>query len=67
MKKTLDVLRATLMLALLTFASVGLTATTSEAQTEIEEGGVICYDDGHACHLVQNGQIAHHGKFQEIE
>lgn len=66
MRKTLDVLRATLMIALLALAGVGLTAPTSEAETEID-GGVVCYDSGHACHIVQNGQIAHHGKFQEIE
>jgi len=56
-----------LKLALLALA-IALTGIAAfPAPGTAAETGVICWDEGHACHVLEpDGTWAHHGKFQEV-
>jgi hypothetical protein len=67
MKRILETLRITALLGLLTIAAAAVAPAPSHADTEIEGGGVICWDSGHVCHIQEDdGTTAHHGKVKEF-
>lgn len=67
MKRILETLRITALLGLLAIAAAAVAPGTGYAETEIDEGGVICWDSGHVCHIKEDdGSTAHHGKVKEF-